>query len=66
MDTPMIPLRMKRRNTYPSVGACIYCGTTEGKLTTEHIIAEGFGGTLLLPNATCQSCAAETSAVEGR
>jgi len=57
---------MKRQHTYKPVGACIYCGTTEGPLTTEHIIPESFGGTLLLPAATCQACAVETSAVEGR
>src|ERR1700756_3607212 len=66
MNAPMTPLRMKRQQTHQPVGACIYCGATEGKLTTEHIIAEGFGGTLLLPQTTCQACAAETTAVEGR
>jgi 5-methylcytosine-specific restriction endonuclease McrA len=50
---PDLPtMRMKRQRTYDPVGACIYCGTTEGPLTTEHIIPESFGGTLLLPAAT--------------
>lgn len=57
---------MKRAHTYPAVGRCIYCGADDRRLTTEHIIPESLGGTLLLPASTCDACAAETSAFEGR
>ncbi len=48
------------------VGACIYCGATEGRLTEEHIIPKGLGGTLVLPQASCDACAATTSLFEMR
>lgn len=50
---------------YASVGECIYCGTSiyskkpdlrSRPLGAEHIIAEGLGGKLELPEASCQSC----------
>lgn len=44
---------------------CIYCGATE-ELTREHIIPYGLGGTLTLPNGSCKTCAAITSAFEGQ
>lgn len=49
---------------YPSVGACIYCGATSGRLTEEHIIPKGLGGTLVLPEASCDTCAKITSLFE--
>jgi hypothetical protein len=66
MSVILPPIRMRRQHTYAPVGSCIYCGSTDPPLTTEHIIPDSFGGTLLLPAATCQSCAVETGAVEGR
>jgi hypothetical protein len=66
MNLVLPTVRMKRQHTYDPVGACIYCGKTGGPLTTEHIIPESFGGTLLLPAATYHPCAVETGAVEGR
>ena len=56
---------------YSPVGKCIYCGATtyeQGKnrrLGDEHIIPEGLGGHLLLPEASCKECEAKTSAFEG-
>jgi hypothetical protein len=56
--------------TYAPVGCCIYCGATEWsaqqprKLGDEHIIPEGLGGGLVLPEASCKACEAITSAVE--
>ena len=56
--------------TYAPVGRCIYCGATEWsaqqlrKLGDEHIIPEGLGGGLVLPEASCKTCEAVTSAVE--
>ncbi len=55
---------------YAPVGLCIYCGATEWsaqqqrKLGDEHIIPEGLGGALILPEASCRACEAITSAVE--
>jgi hypothetical protein len=52
---------------YAPVGRCVYCGTTDPPLGDEHIIPEGMGGTLILPEASCAgpgSCADKTSAFE--
>lgn len=48
------------------VGACIYCGVIDGRLTEEHIIPKGLGGTLVLPQSSCNACAAITSLFEMR
>lgn len=53
-----------QHRTYSPVGRCIYCGTTEGKLTTEHIIAFALGGNVTLPKASCKSCADQTKRFE--
>lgn len=56
---------------YAPVGRCIYCHATEyaaGKsrlLSEEHIVAEGLGGTLILPEASCERCAKATTRIEG-
>jgi hypothetical protein len=56
-----------------NVGACIYCGDNESRLTREHIIPRGLGGNsapqghndaLVLQNATCYRCADITSKIE--
>jgi len=46
--------RMKRQHRYPPVGRCIYHSGSDwaGRLTMEHVIPEGLGGTLELPDAT--------------
>lgn len=49
-----------------SVGTCIYCGTTAGRLTDEHVIPKGLGGTLVLPQSSCDPCARVTSQFEMR
>lgn len=45
---------------YKPVGHCIYCGETKppasGRFGDEHIIALGFGGNLVLPEASCKTC----------
>lgn len=48
----------------PAVGACIYCGATNIRLTEEHIIPKGLGGTIVLPEASCDACAKITSLFE--
>jgi hypothetical protein len=50
--------------TYKPVGRCIYCGASDGKLTREHIIPFGLGGSWILPRASCKACAAITAKVE--
>lgn len=56
-----------------NVGACIYCGDNESRLTREHILPRGLGGNsapqghndaLVLQNATCYRCADITSKIE--
>jgi len=48
------------------VGECIYCRRKppETTLSDEHIIADGFGGDLILPDASCPECAKTTGRVE--
>jgi len=53
---------MKKR--YPPAGRCIYCGSTAGSLSDEHIIPLALGGDLILPGASCVACAKRTSWIE--
>lgn len=46
------------------IGKCIYCGTTDGKLTEEHVTPFGLSGQLVLLNASCEHCAKVTSSLE--
>src|SRR5882724_1125464 len=46
------------------VGKCIYCGSTAGKLTEEHVTPHGLGGALVLLEASCGDCQDITSALE--
>lgn len=43
---------------YDPVGRCIYCDRAppDVELRVEHIIADGLGGDLLLPSASCDDC----------
>lgn len=49
---------------YPPVGRCVYCGTTVGRLTKEHVIARGLNGNFVLPEASCDTCSSITSDFE--
>ena len=54
---------------YAPVGRCIYCGATEhspgrAKLGDEHIVPEGLGGMMILPEASCGRCEGMTSSIE--
>jgi hypothetical protein len=49
--------------TYGLVGECIYCGA-KLELSDEHIIPYGLGGRLVLPKASCSTCAEKTSKFE--
>jgi hypothetical protein len=57
-------IRMKRENSYPPVGGCIYC--SNAATSKEHIIPRSLGGMLLLPDASCSACAGITHAFEGQ
>lgn len=46
------------------IGRCIYCGTTEGELTDEHVTPFGLSGRLELVRASCKHCAEITSRIE--
>jgi len=47
-----------------TINRCIYCGTTEGRLSEEHIIPYSLGANLTLAAASCVDCAKKTSAIE--
>jgi hypothetical protein len=55
---------------FAPVKSCIYCGATELRpgsglaLSEEHIVAEGLGGMLVLPEASCDDCARRTCSTE--
>jgi hypothetical protein len=51
--------------TYPLLGRCLYCGTTEGELSKEHIIPRAAGGRWTLAKASCAACAVITGRFEG-
>src|SRR5205085_3347120 len=46
------------------IGECIYCGTTEGELSEEHVAPFGLSGQLVLLRASCERCAKVTSSLE--
>jgi hypothetical protein len=64
--------KMNRRYVYrrerdrPGCNGCIYCNEiSETPLTSEHIIPESLGGTLVIENASCAICADQSHAFEG-
>ncbi len=63
MENPSLPVTGSGVR-HPPVGQCIYCGDKAGRLTDEHIIAEGLGGREVLPAASCLNCARITGAFE--
>lgn len=46
------------------VGQCIYCGTSQGKLSDEHLVPYGLNGPWVLRQASCAVCANSTSRFE--
>jgi hypothetical protein len=66
MATTEAPIEIVTPNKrYPPVGRCIYCGVYTKKLTNEHIIAHGLAGdSLILPKASCRTCAEKTRDAE--
>ena len=59
MDTPHTKITSP---VFHPAGRCIYCGTTDGTLSDEHIIAFALNGELVLPKSSCASCAKITGA----
>jgi hypothetical protein len=47
------------------IGRCIYCGHKGPGLTREHVVPLGLNGEWTLLDASCTTCAKETSAFEG-
>jgi hypothetical protein len=48
----------------PEIGECIYCGTKDGPLSTEHAVPYGINGAWTLLKATCGVCANVTHRFE--
>ena len=46
------------------IGYCIYCGSTSGPLSDEHIVPYSLGGDSILQGASCTACADTTSRFE--
>jgi hypothetical protein len=46
------------------VGRCIYCGTSDAKLSREHIVPYGLDGPWVLEEASCPECAQITGRIE--
>ena len=49
---------MREQDKYPPVGYCIYCGTTEGQFSNEHIVPLALNGNWILPKSSCPACQA--------
>jgi hypothetical protein len=49
-------LTIERIEPKPPVGRCIYCRTTDGPLTDEHVLPRGLKGKLVLLKASCVKC----------
>ncbi len=47
------------------VNRCIYCGADDCRLTDEHIVPFGLGGTAVLKKASCIPCGVITGKFEG-
>jgi hypothetical protein len=63
------PRERQGRTNFPARNICIYCGqdpSRDGKLTDEHIIADGLGGDLVVPKASCAACQKEINSFEQR
>lgn len=43
---------------------CIYCGSSAGKLSSEHVFPYALGGELVIPKSSCAECAKKTSQTE--
>ena len=65
MATDRLDNIVTRPVKFGPVGHCIYCGTTDGKMTDEHIVPYGLAGnSLVLPASSCIPCAEITRDIE--
>jgi hypothetical protein len=56
---------VSEKKRFSPVGRCIYCGAYSNKLELEHVLPFGIAGnSMLLPKASCRSCASITGKVE--
>jgi hypothetical protein len=60
----MADVHVQLDGTHDPVGQCIYCGSIK-QLGDEHIVPYCLGGGAILPKASCRSCEAITSNLEG-
>lgn len=50
---------------YPTIGRCVYCFSSDGQLTSEHIIPKALDGKKQLLKASCTRCQTTTKELEG-
>jgi hypothetical protein len=64
----IVELNAPRQPDEAPIGRCIYCNTgrDEQKLTREHVIPDGLGGVLVIPEASCLACADKINRFEQR
>lgn len=66
-DFQALDMDAGERQTFPSIGRCIYCGASGVKLTDEHVIPFALvGNTVLFKKAVCERCRKVTHAYEER
>lgn len=61
-EASMVRFVIEKNSTY--VGRCIYCGTTQEKLTEEHVSPYALNGCITLLAASCLDCNKEITRVE--
>lgn len=62
MEIPLALLQVPTNS--PNIGQCIYCGSIEQPLDTEHAVPYGLNGQWTLLNASCRRCADVTHRFE--
>lgn len=62
VETPLV--RFITTTEFTHIGRCIYCDTTQGELTDEHVSPLGLNGCLILSKASCLDCNKVTLALE--
>jgi hypothetical protein len=65
MPSPPFVLGVDPSVIYAPVGRCIYCDGETSELGDEHIIPYSLNGTHILPEASCRTCEAVTSYLDG-
>jgi hypothetical protein len=63
----LVPVQRAATKRLKAVGRCIYCLSGQEAavdLTDEHVVPDGLGGDLVLPQSSCRSCAKATSRAE--